>query len=179
MKSTKSSASSGKRQSSQSSSSSSAFATYNPVPYNKSSSSQAARKSKSPANIRASASPPQERGESGSEDHDHHRLLLERLMHIEMIPSKSKRAECTCIWCNGTKLRKCSWCDGRGYRQEFVQKSWEEISTDIEKMQSSGTHSPMEKMPKVDVQCSACSGTKHLRCRYCRGSGIGSYGFAY
>lgn len=110
-------------------------------------------------------------------DESDERGRLERSFRAEMTPKAGSRGECTCIWCNGAKMRRCSWCGGRGTRQEFVNKSWEELAEDIKAMQE-GAPVPKE-MPKVDVVCSACSGAKQLRCGYCRGSGIGSYGHAY
>lgn len=34
-------------------------------------------------------------------------------------------------------------------------------------------------VPMTKTVCSACKGSKQLRCRYCFGSGVGSYGHAY
>lgn len=110
------------------------------------------------------------------------RAELEKMLAMDVVSSttpSSKTGTCECIWCNGTKERKCSWCDGQGVRQELMYKSWEEISIDIERMQRDDEPTPMEAPKKINVQCSACNGTCKLRCAYCRGSGIGSYGHAY
>lgn len=107
------------------------------------------------------------------------RMALEKMLKADMKSSTGSEGQCECIWCHGTKERRCSWCDGKGFRHEMVQKTWEELSEDIEKMQASPEPQPMKLPEKVPVQCSACSGSKKLRCAYCRGSGIGSYGHAY
>lgn len=131
--------------------------------------------------VRANLSPQSDAGEAyPSENHvQQARDYFDKTWHLVLVPTKSKRGECDCIWCQGTKMRKCSWCAGKGYRFEYIEKSWEELSTDLERMQSGEKLEPMKEMPKVKVECSACSGTKQLRCGYCRGSGVGSYGHAY
>lgn len=107
------------------------------------------------------------------------RVALEKMFDHEMAPVQGRDGKCECIWCNGTKERRCSWCQGRGVRYEIISKSWDELKEDIEKMQSGEKPQFMEEPKKVPVTCSACSGSKKLRCAYCRGSGVGSYGYAY
>lgn len=107
------------------------------------------------------------------------RAAMERLFILELTPKGKNRGQCKCIWCEGTKQRKCSWCEGKGYRHEMIKKTWEELSRDIERMQKSDEPVPLEEPQRIPVTCSACSGTKKLRCAYCRGSGTGSYGHAY
>lgn len=127
--------------------------------------------------MRASgAAPPPPPDGSGLEER---RGNLERLMNLEMVPTKGNRAECACIFCGGAKVRKCSWCAGRGFRRELKKRTWDELQTDIKAMQANPASANMEDMPKVDVQCTVCTGTKMMRCAYCRGSGVGSYGHAY
>ncbi|CDF41340.1 unnamed protein product [Chondrus crispus] len=130
--------------------------------------------------VRATAHQPPSSGEGlpDNESLKHSRAALEKMLGLELKVQDEKKGQCACIWCSGTKKRKCSWCDGKGCRQEMAQKSWEELSTDIEKM-TQGDNQFMELPEKILVQCSACSGTKQLRCGYCRGSGIGSYGHAH
>lgn len=100
------------------------------------------------------------------------------MLNVEMKTREGHDGKCACIWCDGTKQRRCSWCEGKGVRHEMVTKSWEELSRDIERIQS-GELARMEEPEKIPVRCSACSGSKKLRCAYCRGSGVGSYGHAY
>lgn len=107
------------------------------------------------------------------------RAAFEQMLKLELTPKSDSKGQCKCIWCDGTKQRKCSWCDGKGVRYEIVNKTWEQLRMDIERMQKSDDPVPLEEPKRVPVQCSACSGTKKLRCAYCRGSGIGSYGHAY
>lgn len=108
------------------------------------------------------------------------RAAFEKMLKLELKPQANKNGQCDCIWCEGTKKRRCSWCDGRGFREEMAQKSWEQLSIDIENMHSEGGEPQFMKAPeKIPVQCSACSGTKKLRCAYCRGSGTGFYGHAH
>lgn len=117
--------------------------------------------------------------ERGGEDKDiaKMRQQFEKSLKVDLKAKKGKDGKCTCIWCDGTAKRKCTWCKGKGYREEIVHNSWEQLALDIQKMEEEGT--PMEEAKTMKVQCSACSGTKQLRCIYCRGSGIGSYGHAY
>lgn len=124
-----------------------------------------ARKGNRSRPTRASATPQSDGQKAG----------LERLFRLEMIPTKGRRAETTCIWCNGAKECVCSWCKGRGYR-ENTNITWQQMQETIAEMERTGNPQPI---PKHRVECSACSGSKKLRCRYCRGSGIGSYGFAH
>lgn len=107
------------------------------------------------------------------------KVVLEKLLEKDIEAKPGKDGRCECIWCNGRKKRKCSWCNGKGVRYELAQKSWEDIAMEIEKMRENKDLEPQKELEKVPVQCSACSGTKELRCAYCRGSGIGSYGHAY
>lgn len=149
------------------------------VPTVRNNSSRTATTKKNRCPCRAIADKPSNPRENGGDDEalERSRSAFESMLSLELKPKSGKNGQCNCIWCGGTKLRKCSWCDGKGYRNEFVQKSWEQLSLDIEKMQTEGeTFEPPEKVP---VQCTACSGSKKLRCAYCRGSGIGSYGHAY
>lgn len=131
----------------------------------------------------SSPPPPPSSGDQGNGKQEGEGLsgaqaTLEKLLSVEMKPSEGRDGQCPCIWCNGTKQRRCSWCEGKGVRHEIITKSWEELSSDIEKLQS-GEATFMEAPQKIPVTCSACSGSKKLRCAYCRGSGIGSYGHAY
>lgn len=104
------------------------------------------------------------------------RSALERTFRLTLTPTGSRTGQCTCIWCQGSKVRKCSWCGGKGYREEIVNKSWEELANDIERMHRDGS---IDEPSRVRVECAACGGAKTLRCIYCRGSGVGSYGHAY
>lgn len=114
---------------------------------------------------------------SSPEDDSTPRDGLERLFRLDMVPTKGRRAECECIWCQGSKQARCTWCSGRGYREETKQMTMEELHENIENIKKTGL--TPEKMPTVRVTCSACHGSKKLRCRYCLGSGFGSYGFAH
>lgn len=135
--------------------------------------------------IRASATTPPPSGEDNendknkerNEEMDLTRASLEKSFSFDLKPKNDANGQCDCIWCGGTKQRMCRWCDGKGFREEFVHKSWDELAIDIEKMQSGAE--PMKAPEKVPVVCSACSGSKKLRCAYCHGSGIGSYGHSY
>lgn len=132
--------------------------------------------------IRAIANQPPTPGEDFGDDGSlsRSRTAFENMLNLQLTPQGGKDGKCDCIWCEGTKKRKCSWCDGRGFREEMAQKSWEQLSIDIEKMQSEGGDPQFIEAPqRIPVQCSACSGSKKLRCGYCRGSGIGSYGHAH
>mmetsp|Transcript_9921 Transcript_9921/g.26378 ORF Transcript_9921/g.26378 Transcript_9921/m.26378 type:complete len:180 (+) Transcript_9921:433-972(+) len=83
--------------------------------------------------------------------------------------------ETACLWCTGSGKCSCAWCNGQGHRMEMEMKSAEAFKDDIDAM-IRGEAVPLPA--KVPVRCSACRGTKLLACRYCRGSGSGSYGFA-
>lgn len=116
------------------------------------------------------------------DDLDHMRSALEHALRCELTPrtAQGRTGQCACIWCGGSKERRCSWCDGRGVRYEVAEKSWDELAEDLKRMQAGGGEpQPMREPVKIPVQCSACGGSKKLRCAYCRGSGIGSYGHAY
>lgn len=133
------------------------------------------RKNRCPT--RAIADRPKGREEGSDEDAlERSRAKFEEMFSRELKADASTKGQSECIWCEGTKVRRCSWCEGKGFRLESVHKSWEELSMDIEKL-SEGQRAEAPK--KVPVQCSACSGSKKLRCAYCRGSGIGSYGHAH
>ena len=127
----------------------------------------------------AAVDPPPEKPDESQDALVTKRAKLEKMFKGTLEPNVGKTGQCECIWCGGTKKRRCSWCEGKGYRMELRTKSWEEISEDIARMQATGEPMPMPERDAIPVQCSACSGTKKLRCAYCRGSGIGSYGHAY
>ncbi|PXF43803.1 hypothetical protein BWQ96_06424 [Gracilariopsis chorda] len=129
---------------------------------------------------RAAADTPPRREDEGSDQPlATSKAALEQAFSLDMRPSEGKSGQCKCIWCNGTKERRCSWCAGRGFRYELENKSWEQLATDMEQMQSQRDPQPMKLPERVPVRCSACHGTKKLRCAYCRGSGVGSYGHAH
>lgn len=133
--------------------------------------------------------PPRHPGRDGhdnnkhkDDDLEHTRSTLEHALRCELTPrtAHGRTGQCECIWCGGSKQRRCSWCDGRGVRYEVAEKSWDELADDLKRMQAGdGTPQPMREPMKIPVQCSACSGSKKLRCAYCGGSGIGSYGHSY
>lgn len=108
------------------------------------------------------------------------RKALDQLINVDISASagSASSGQCKCIWCEGTKKRQCSWCEGKGVRYEPVHRSWDEMASDLEKLKS-GEAQKVELPKKIPVRCSACSGTKKLRCGYCHGSGIGSYGHSY
>lgn len=126
----------------------------------------------------ATGPPPEERKED-DEGLSKQRAALEKAFGSELKTSEGRNGQCDCIWCNGTKERRCSWCNGSGVRYELVNKSWEEIKDDIARLRNSNDPQPLPEPKKIPVTCSACSGSKKLRCAYCLGSGIGSYGHAY
>lgn len=117
------------------------------------------------------------KGEETGGDGKH--AQLERCLQGELKQSSERGGECECIWCSGSKKRRCSWCEGKGFRHEIVTKSWEQMAEDIAKMQDANSPHFMKEPEKIPVTCSACLGTKKLRCAYCRGSGVGSYGHAH
>jgi len=80
-----------------------------------------------------------------------------------------------CLWCAGSGKNTCAWCGGKGHRMEMEMKSSEAFKEDIDAMIRG---EPVPLPGKVPVRCSACHGSKLLACRYCRGSGSGSYGFS-
>ena len=131
--------------------------------------------------IRAStATPPSgedHENDKNKEEMDSTKASLEKSLLLELKSKNEGNGQCDCIWCDGTKQRMCKWCDGKGVRYEYVHKSWDELAVDIEKMQNGAE--PMKAPEKVAVVCSACTGSKKLRCAYCRGSGVGSYGHGY
>lgn len=131
--------------------------------------------------VRAAADTPStpDDSEQPQEPLSNKRANLEQLFKLPLEGSESNSGNCECIWCNGTKQRRCSWCDGKGFRMELETKTWDEISDHIEKMQSAKEPTPMPEQEKIAVRCSACSGSKKLRCAFCHGSGVGSYGHAY
>eukprot|EP00186_Timspurckia_oligopyrenoides_P001084 CAMPEP_0182442532 /NCGR_PEP_ID=MMETSP1172-20130603/1446_1 /TAXON_ID=708627 /ORGANISM="Timspurckia oligopyrenoides, Strain CCMP3278" /LENGTH=153 /DNA_ID=CAMNT_0024637447 /DNA_START=251 /DNA_END=712 /DNA_ORIENTATION=- len=97
------------------------------------------------------------------------RANLERQLQIQV----EDLPESTCLWCEGSGRCRCPWCNGEGHRMEMEMKSSAGFQEDIEKMMKG---EPVKLPGKVPVRCSACTGTKKLRCRYCRGSGKGIYG---
>lgn len=103
------------------------------------------------------------------------RAALERSLGVDLAASSS--GQCACIWCAGSGKRTCAWCKGAGHRAEFVNKSWQEMTTEVER--AIKTDEPVKLPDSVPTVCSACSGTCLLRCSKCRGSGIGSYGMGY
>lgn len=133
------------------------------------------------SSVRATASQPPAPRDDRSDDDSlaKSRAAFEKMYGLDLTSEGGKSGHCACIWCSGTKERRCSWCGGKGYREELPQKSWEQLSMDIEKMNEGDNQHFMELPKKVPVQCSACSGSKKLRCAYCRGSGIGSYGHSH
>lgn len=108
---------------------------------------------------------------------DEQRAKLEKMLNLDMKPTKANKGQCTCIWCNGTKALPCSWCSGTGYRKELKKLSWEDMQSNIDEIRRTG-YSP-EKMQTERVPCKACRGFAKLRCHYCRGSGHQVHGFAY
>jgi hypothetical protein len=90
--------------------------------------------------------------------------------------SSSSGGKCTCIWCSGSGERFCAWCKGQGVRKEFLNPSWEQMTRDTAKYIEG---EPIKLPEQVPTVCSACSGTRMLRCGYCQGSGVGSYGMGY
>lgn len=84
--------------------------------------------------------------------------------------------KCDCIWCSGSGKRTCAWCRGTGQRDEFRTQSWNEMNDDVERYVDG---EPVQMPERIPTVCSACTGTKLLRCGKCRGSGIGSYGMGY
>lgn len=132
-----------------------------------------------PVRATAGTAGPSEEKKDGDEGLSSQRAALEKAFGSELKTSEGRNGQCDCIWCNGTKERRCSWCNGSGVRYELINKSWEEIKDDIARMKNSSEPQPLPEPKKIPVTCSACSGSKKLRCAYCRGSGIGSYGHAY
>lgn len=115
-------------------------------------------------------------GDNTDEDLEQKRKDLDNIFGLDLSASNKDDVECSCIWCSGTGGRPCTWCRATGFREERITRSWSELELDIQKKQRG---EPVELPEKKPVQCSACSGFKMLRCRYCRGSGKGIYGFAY
>lgn len=134
------------------------------------------RKNRCPT--RATADRPKKERETGGDEEalERSRSKFEDMFKQEIKDKKGSKGQCDCIWCDGSKKRRCSWCEGKGFRLESIHKSWEELSSDIANL-AEGQHAEAPK--KVPVRCSACSGSKKLRCAYCRGSGIGSYGHGH
>jgi hypothetical protein len=104
------------------------------------------------------------------------RAELERLFKMDL--SESSKGKCDCVWCSGSGRRPCAWCDGNGQRDEFLMQTWESLGRDID-ARMDGSTDRIELPERVPTVCSACEGSKMLRCAYCKGSGIGSYGHAY
>jgi hypothetical protein len=132
--------------------------------------------------LRASAAPPRDNSDqnqnsaSGS-GADAARAALEAAFRIDLEKEGSGNGgKCSCIWCSGSGKRTCAWCKGEGSRNEFRNKSWGELTADVERYMEG---QPVELPEQIPTVCSACTGTKVLPCGYCRGSGIGSYGMGY
>lgn len=105
------------------------------------------------------------------------RDALEASFNLEIQANESGRdGKCDCIWCSGSGKRTCAWCRGTGQRDEFRTQSWNEMNADVERYVEG---EPVQMPERIPTVCSACTGSKLLRCGYCRGSGIGSYGMGY
>lgn len=133
----------------------------------------------------APAPPPGDGGTSDAADKgdgDQLRGRLERQLLLTLVPinvhedGTMKDGRTSCLWCAGSGRCKCTWCKGTGTRLQTVLKSWAELTEDIDNALAG---QPVPQPETVPVRCSCCDGTREMRCSKCRGSGTGSYGYAY
>lgn len=87
----------------------------------------------------------------------------------------AKASQRSCIRCDGTKERDCPWCESKGFRYEIVGTDWTQLDKALDTM-TAGDLLPTPNRSKVP--CSVCKGTTKIRCGYCHGSGVGTYGRA-
>eukprot|EP00184_Porphyridium_aerugineum_P006849 CAMPEP_0184707280 /NCGR_PEP_ID=MMETSP0313-20130426/37190_1 /TAXON_ID=2792 /ORGANISM="Porphyridium aerugineum, Strain SAG 1380-2" /LENGTH=165 /DNA_ID=CAMNT_0027168855 /DNA_START=62 /DNA_END=559 /DNA_ORIENTATION=+ len=124
--------------------------------------------------IVCNAAGPSDSSFSSNDGMDDIRKQLERSLSTVVTQTTNEQGDTDCIWCTGSGKCVCPWCKGIGYRYEINIKSQQNWKDDIDKLLRGES---VELPPKEPVPCSACRGTTHLRCRYCKGMGKGTYGF--
>lgn len=126
--------------------------------------------------VRASA-PPLNPSSSPSGSEPSPREALERtFLRVADLASASPSSSpsCPCIWCTGTGERTCAWCKGAGSRREYLHKSWEEMTEEVQDAIDNDRDVALPE--KIVTRCSLCEGACVTKCPKCQGTGRGRFG---